>query len=123
MVISKKILDLMDSKIKIKSKEKIGTSVKFIIDFDIPRNKDITEFKKIKKIDEKKKLNERNYLKITNKLKLLIVEDNKINQVALKFMLNKINKDFEIYLADDGKKAIDIIKQNSFFDIIFTDIV
>lgn len=52
-------------------------------------------------------------------IKALIVEDNKINQIVLKNMLDKLNISSDI--ASDGIIAVEMIK-NRIYDIIFMDI-
>ncbi|MCA1932012.1 MAG: response regulator, partial [Calditerrivibrio sp.] len=52
-------------------------------------------------------------------IKALIVEDNKINQIVLKNMLDKLNISSDI--ASDGIVAVEMVKNNS-YDIIFMDI-
>jgi len=120
-----KIIDLFDSKFIIKNEINKGTEIKFSINFDLPNEEQINEFKK-KKISLKKK-NKLKNLNIEEKLKILIIEDNKINQNVLKYFLSEINPKFEIFIADDGIIAKNLIikkiSSNYFFDIIFSDIV
>ena len=52
--------------------------------------------------------------------KILIAEDNEINQELLKEFL-KLKGDFEIKIANNGKEAIDLAKKEK-FDLIFMDI-
>ena len=54
-----------------------------------------------------------------NKLKVLVVEDNKINQIVTKKFLEKWDVVFDI--VDNGQKAIDIVQQKE-FDLILMDI-
>ncbi|PAJ75270.1 hypothetical protein CJF42_06375 [Pseudoalteromonas sp. NBT06-2] len=56
-----------------------------------------------------------------NELSILIVEDNPINQIVIKKILNKLG--FECKIAKDGLDAIDILKnsKDDLFDIIFMD--
>ncbi len=52
-------------------------------------------------------------------LSILLVEDNKINQKVAQKMLEPMAK--KITLADDGKKAVDCFKSDT-FDVIFMDV-
>ncbi|MEQ9263222.1 MAG: response regulator [Owenweeksia sp.] len=55
----------------------------------------------------------------TGKLSILLVEDNPINQVLLLKVLE--NNGFRVQIAEDGIKALEILKNQS-FDLIFMDI-
>ena len=52
-------------------------------------------------------------------LKILVAEDNMINQTVIEGILEKMG--FEITLADNGQEAVDLLKVQ-WFDIIFMDI-
>ena len=52
-------------------------------------------------------------------LSILVVEDDRVNQIALSRMLQKM--DHEATCVGDGQKALDILKENK-FDCIFMDI-
>lgn len=51
--------------------------------------------------------------------KILIVEDNQINQLVIKAMLKKLN--YECCIVNDGKEAVDLVKSGEYFDLIFMD--
>jgi len=55
----------------------------------------------------------------TSALKILVVEDNKVNQILVKSMLTK--EGFEISIAENGKQAVDILC-NERFDLVFMDL-
>lgn len=53
-------------------------------------------------------------------LKVLVAEDNKVNQMVVKGMLKKLNT--EILFADDGRQALEMFEQHhAELDIIFMD--
>ena len=56
--------------------------------------------------------------------KVLIVEDNRVNQTLLRRMLEKLGIDLRnICIADDGSIAVDMIRQEqNSFDVIFMDL-
>jgi two-component system, sensor histidine kinase len=54
-----------------------------------------------------------------NKLKILIVEDNEINQIIIQTILKKLN--CECTVASDGSIAVEICRKDS-FDVIFMDL-
>lgn len=53
------------------------------------------------------------------KSKVLVVEDNKVNQVVVTTMLKKL--DYEVDVVSDGQQAVDLIEQKAKFDLIFMD--
>ncbi|MCG8411015.1 MAG: response regulator [Bacteroidales bacterium] len=73
-------------------------------------------FTNIKVID--KKLPELNKLK--KEIKILVAEDNIINQRVAKTIFKNLG--YEIYIAQNGKDCIEKVKENN-FDIIFMDIM
>lgn len=52
---------------------------------------------------------------------LLIVDDEQIEREGIKFLLNKYKLDLKVYEADNGEKALELIKSNH-IDILLTDI-
>lgn len=52
-------------------------------------------------------------------IKILVVEDNKINQMITKKILNKMNLNCE--LVDNGEAAVDLVKNNN-YDVVLMDI-
>jgi CheY-like chemotaxis protein len=57
--------------------------------------------------------------KTENLKKILVVEDNKVNQVVMVSMLKQMGYDLE--LADDGKQAVQLLSQGKSFDLILMD--
>ncbi len=57
---------------------------------------------------------------VTKKIKILATEDHPVNRKLLVTFLNHFNS--EVLEAENGKEAIDIIKQTSDIDMIFMDI-
>ena len=108
LAICQRIINIMDGKIWLKSQLDKGTVVNFVLTFDFDFNQ---------------KANESNVLNtsvaIANKTKILLVEDNLINQKLVKLILTK--KGFLVYVADNGIEAIEMIENND-FDVVFMDI-
>jgi len=102
--ISSELVKLLGGKLKVKSKEGIGSEFYFLIPVTIGE---------ILQLDT----NITNNIDFKNK-KLLLVEDNKANQIFMKVVLKKINLEFDI--ANDGIEAIDMFKSNR-YDIILMD--
>ena len=54
--------------------------------------------------------------------RILVVDDQKMNQTVLKAMLRKLG-DYELFFANNGKEALDILLANApdYFDLVLTD--
>ena len=110
--ISYKIIQLMGSELKIKSK--IGVGSEFYFTLELPKcNSCIIPAEPAKKFT----LNNNNYLSFENK-KILVVEDNISNQKFMQVVLNKLNINFD--LASDGLEAISAFENNK-YDLIIMD--
>ncbi len=107
--IVKNLLSLMDSEIKLTSV--LGKGSKFVFDlkFEILEDISLNYAEEVKKID---------YNKIANK-RILIVEDNKINQLITRKILEKNKVICDV--ADNGDIAVQKVK-NEFYDLILMDI-
>ena len=109
--IVKGLIEILKGDIYLKSE--LGKGSTFY--FEIP-----LEFTTVKEAKEKKAT----YFKEVNKLdlnnvKILVVEDNKINQMITKKILTKMNLKCDI--VDNGEEAVDMIKTND-YNIILMDI-
>lgn len=107
--IVKNLLELMNSKIHLESKLGEGSKFWFDLDIDVSQELATNTKNKKKKIDHE-------YLVAK---KILVVEDNKINQMITKKILekNKIN----CQVADNGTDAIQLVK-DTVFDLVLMDI-
>ena len=94
--ISNAFVKLLDGELELESKENIGSRFHFSIPIEIGQ-----EIKKDRKITDTDIL----------KGKILVVEDNKANQMFMKVILKKIGLSFEI--ANDGIEAVDMFKENA----------
>ena len=104
--IVKKLIQLFDSTIKLESEIGKGTTFSFAIQFDTKKQSNIDNTV----ID----YNPKNL-----PIKVLIVEDNKINQLVTKKIIEKFKA--SCVLADNGFQAIELLK-TEVFDIILMDI-
>jgi CheY-like chemotaxis protein/two-component sensor histidine kinase len=109
--IVKSLLELMGSKIQLESQ--IGKGSKFWFNLNLEISEELNQ-----ESSEKKVISPIEYAALENK-RVLIVEDNKINQMITKKILEK-NK-MNCMVADNGIDAIEIVKQNT-FDVILMDI-
>ncbi len=102
--ISSELAKLLGGELKVKSKLGVGSEFYFSIPATIA--KDI--------INEEKNIDN---LDFTNK-KILLVEDNKANQMFMKVILKKLNLNFDI--ASDGVEAVEKFKTNT-YNLILMD--
>jgi CheY-like chemotaxis protein len=108
LTIVKQLLELFGSKIEIDSKIGEGTTFSFTIAFDFDPDKTIEIINNIV-VD----------LSSNQAYKILIVEDNKINQLVTLKILKKAN--YLCTIVDDGFQALNILEKER-FDAILMDI-
>ncbi|WP_334057459.1 response regulator [Polaribacter sp. P097] len=106
--IVKHILELMNSKLFIKSKLGLGSLFQFTLELE----------KASLATNKNESLKEENKLKIAGK-KLLIVDDNKLNIMVTQKFLEQ--EELLIESANDGLEAVDKMKAND-FDMVLMDI-
>ncbi|MFD2543664.1 ATP-binding protein [Lacinutrix gracilariae] len=105
--IVKEILTAMGSEIKIESEEGKGSTFYFDLKFnkaEETRSLDNLHIKQLKEIEAKR---------------VLIVDDNKINQLVTRKVVDHLN--INSSTVDSGQKAIDLIKKES-FDCVLMDL-
>ncbi len=104
--IVKSIVNAMNSDVKVQSKVGKGSRFYFKIDLEIASKKEL------KKTQEKKVYNFKGK-------KVLLVEDNLINVMVGKQILEKYK--FNVSVANDGATAVNMIKDNN-YDVVLMDI-
>ncbi|MCB4798725.1 response regulator [Neotamlana laminarinivorans] len=102
--IVKKLLNQSGSSISVESEVGKGTTFNFNLSFKV-----VEQHEKIKKTDTTQLAQKR----------ILIVEDNRINQVVTKKVLNSENVNSDI--AKNGEEAVYMVR-NSYYDLILMDI-
>ena len=105
LAIVKDLLDLFESKIYVESEENKGTTFYFTIGFEkdnLIKNTNISEIQSSNKT-----------------YSILVVEDNKINQMVTRKII--MTKNHHCVLVSDGLEALSVL-QNDKFDIILMDI-
>ena len=107
--IVKRLLKLFNSKIKLESKEGEGSTFSFTILFDV-------DIAKTSKVEVKEEATIESY---SDQKSILIVDDNRINQVVTRRILEK--KDFVCDVAGNGVEAIELVK-NGNFDLVLMDV-
>jgi signal transduction histidine kinase/FixJ family two-component response regulator len=110
--ITKNLVKLFDSEIQLESKVNVGTKVSFDVDFEIDKTKGSINDDDNASPAAISKIKEGGY-------KILIAEDNKINQVVTKSLLKKYN--YECTIVENGEEAVNEIKNNH-YDLILMDI-
>lgn len=108
LTIVKKLVELFNGTITLESEENVGTKINFVIPFKSGESKK-EEIIKESEVD----------LSESIPYRILVVEDNKINQVVTRRLLE--NHKFTCEIVDDGYAAIDILEKES-FDAILMDI-
>jgi signal transduction histidine kinase/CheY-like chemotaxis protein len=113
LAISKRLVELMNGKIWVESQKDIGSSFIFEIDLKELHDKQDEESLKDKNINYFEKM------KDLKKSKILLVEDNEINQEIILEFLKESNLDIDV--ANNGQIAVQKAKQNS-YELILMDI-
>ncbi len=109
LVITKRLVDLQNGNIEVDSKQGEGTRFKLILPFKLPEE----EMKEDVKMPKQK-----SYEHLSGN-KILLVEDNKINQLVVAKMLRKLG--MEVVTAENGFEALDAF-EDSYFDLVLMDI-
>ncbi|WP_445452541.1 ATP-binding protein [Flavobacterium sp. 25HG05S-40] len=108
LTIVKKIVDLLGGEINLNSEVGAGTT----FDFELNLFNGTKEI-----VFEKEQLYSDEVLKDKN---ILVVEDNKINQMVTKKMLEK--KDIKCFIIDNGEEAVEILSKENHFDLVLMDV-
>jgi len=119
--ISNQLLGLMNSKLELQST--IGKGSVFYFDVTLKTATE-SEHQLTENNYDLDKINEINVLafeKITDSVKVLIVEDNKINMLLIKTILKNMLPNATLIEANNGKKALEEF-ENHMPDLIFMDI-
>lgn len=107
LTIVKKLIDILGGKIKVESKVGKGSAFSFDLSFKI--GLDQNHYEKKAEFDDS----------ILNGLNVLLIEDNKINQMITKKMVE--NKGMICEVIDNGEDAIEAVKNNS-YDLVLMDV-
>lgn len=107
LTIVKKLVSLMGGEIKVESKVNLGS--KFHFDLEFENSTSQTNIFEEKELDDKVLINK----------KVLLVEDNKINQMITKKMLEK--KQMDVAICETGEDAIDMVRSFT-YDLVLMDV-
>lgn len=108
LTIVKKLVDLLGGEIGLKSEVGVGTSFAFELNL-LNGNQEIQVEKPLLYSDD-----------ILVGKNILVVEDNKINQMVTKKMLE--NKRMKCKIVDNGEEAINIMRDKNNFDLVLMDV-
>ncbi|MGH1387755.1 ATP-binding protein [Kordia sp.] len=105
--ITKELVSLLGGKLTVKSKVNVGTSFKFDLNY------------KVSDLSELELQNTQNINHNLRNKKILVAEDNRLNQLFIKQLLKKW--DAETTIVSNGQEAVEIVKLHN-FDLILMDI-
>ncbi len=108
--IVKGLIDILKGKIYLKSE--LGKGSTFIFELPMQYTDEVVKEKKVNYF------NDVNDLDLSN-IKILVVEDNKINQMITKKILNKMNLNCDV--VDNGEEAVDRVKTID-YNVVLMDI-
>ena len=112
LYIVKRLVDLQDGKIFVKSDVGKGTTFLFTLNFKKSKKKSQESTNSSKNIFNKT---------ISKHIKILIVEDNEINRQLVVDTIQMWQKNIDIHTAEDGLIAIKKVKNNK-YDLVLMDI-
>ena len=98
--IVKKLIDIHGGRLSVKSKEGIGSSFTVELEFEIGNKFDTLFNNKDSEVYD------------FSELEILLVEDNTVNQLVTKDLLE--NKNCNVTIVSNGREAIDILNENNF---------
>jgi len=109
LAIVKRLIELLGGNISLNSKVGLGTTFSFSLQFKVGEQEEIKK-EKMSNYDAKLVLNK----------KILLVEDNKINQMISKKMLE--NRGMICKILDNGEDSVKVLKQDNDFDLVLMDV-
>ena len=108
--IVKGLIEILKGKIYLKSE--LGKGTTFTFELPLQFTEEVIKEKKVEYF------NDVNELELSN-IKILVVEDNKINQMITKKILTKMKLKCDV--VDNGEEAVDMVKTNK-YDVVLMDI-
>ena len=114
LAITKRLVNMMDGDVSVKSEHKKGSEFTFQIMVDLSTTEEIDIIQ-----TRKQSLQTLTSKNTKKQAQLLVVEDNHANQIVIKNTLHYAG--YEIDIASNGKEAI-LMNQEKSYDLIFMDI-
>jgi len=107
LAITRQLVELMGGKIWVESTEGNGSRFYFQLTFELG----FAEDSQLEKYPD--------YFKISQQYKVLLTEDDKVNQLVISRMLNECG--YQVDIAGNGYEAVEMVRKNN-YDIILMDI-
>ncbi len=115
LAICKHLVELQGGSIHVTSEKGVGTQFTFTIPYKVIREEVMLDLPKPQAVNEK--AGER---KTYPGKRVLIIEDNEINQKVLALNLRQF--DIEVHSAMDGQEGVDLLRKDSNFDMVLLDL-
>ncbi|KAL0482001.1 autoinducer 2 sensor kinase/phosphatase LuxQ [Acrasis kona] len=112
LFISKAIIDLMGGSIRVRSEKGVGTEFKILVKVTMASSEQQSSLQHPKVTQPARR--------VIENPKVLVVEDNKINQRVITRMLGKLS--CQCTVADNGLEAVNMYKVKGPFDLVVMDI-
>jgi len=111
LAICKTLVELQGGTIDVKSEPGKGSGFTFVLPYRPGRESDIITHESASASD----------YSVLSKLKILVVEDYEFNQIVIKDTLEHLLPGIKVDIADNGKLALEKLKQNS-YDLVLMDV-
>lgn len=111
LAISKTLIELQKGEINVKSEVGIGSEFTFNIPYLLGKKEDLIVLNE----------NDQNEFSILKGIRILIAEDNELNQMVINDTLENLIEDVTISIVENGKEAIEMLENND-YDIILMDV-
>lgn len=112
LAITKRLVEMQGGQITLRSEEGKGSTFSFTLKFTTTTGE---QYRLRKEAEHQYKVND------LGDLRILLVEDNKVNQFVTSETISKWGTGIQIALADNGQQALDILAEKD-FDIILMDV-
>ena len=114
LTMSKHLVEMMGGQIWVSSEPGEGSIFRFIVDFELQPGQQIKTG-----ADGERKAKGRDSKKMQSKMRILMAEDNQINQKLADIFLKRLN--CEVMIAQNGEEALEMFQKHS-FDLVLMDV-